>query len=107
VAENPPTLRFARTARRLGTAARAADLTVPAFRCPPRVAGVARTIRRYPGGAVVAVQLRGRPFAEVAADMVEGVIVVNGLQGEAATRMRGALADAAQDTPPVDDARAA
>ena len=107
MAENPPTLRFARTARRLGAAARAADLAVPAFRCPPRVAGVARTIRRYPGGAVVSVQLRGRPFAEVAADMVEGVIVVNRLEGEAAVRMRGALADAADDAPTVGNARAA
>jgi hypothetical protein len=107
VAENPPTLRFARAARRLGAAARAADLTVPAFRCPPRVAGVARTIRRYPGGAVVSVQLRDRPFAEVAADMVEGVVVVNALEGEAATRMRAALATAAEETPAVDDARAA
>jgi len=94
VAENPPTLRFARTARRLGTAARAADLTVPAFRCPPRVAGVTRTIRRYPGGAVVSVQLRDRPFVDVAADMVEGVIVVNALEGEAATRMRVSLTGA-------------
>jgi hypothetical protein len=107
VAENPPTLRFARTARRLGAAARAADLTVPAFRCPPRVAGFSRTIRRYPGGAVVSVRLRGRPFEEVVADMVEGVIVVNRLQGEAATRMRAALADAVADPPGVDDARAA
>jgi hypothetical protein len=107
VAENPPTLRFARTARRLGTAARAADLTVPAFRCPPRVAGVTRTIRRYPGGAVVSVQLRARPFVDVAADMVEGVIVVNALEGEAATRMRATLATAAEETPTADDVRAA
>jgi hypothetical protein len=107
VAENPPTLRFAGTARRLGAAARAADLTVPAFRCPPRVAGARRTIRRYPGGAVVSVLLRGRPFDEVAADMVEGVIVVNGLQGEAATRMRATLADVAAGTPAIDGARAA
>ena len=107
MAENPPTLRFARTARRLGAAARAADLAVPAFRCPPRVAGVRRTIRRYPGGAVVSVLLRGRPFDEVAADMVEGVIVVNRLQGEAATRLRATLADVVADVPTIDDARAA
>ncbi|HEX6311511.1 MAG TPA: hypothetical protein VF152_07765 [Acidimicrobiia bacterium] len=107
MAENPPTLRFARTARRLGAAARAAELTVPAFRCPPRVAGQRRTIRRYPGGAVVSVLLRGRPFAEVAADMVEGVIVVNGLEGEAALRMRAALGAAIDDAPSVEGARAA
>jgi len=79
----------------LGAAARAAGLAVPAFRCPPRVADVSRTIRRYPGGAVVSVRLRGRPFADVGADMVEGVLVVNRLEGEAASRMRVALAGAA------------
>ncbi len=94
MAERGSTLRFASAARRLGAAARAADLVVPAFRCPPRVADVSRTIRRYPGGAVVSVRLRDRPFPDVAADMVEGVLVVNSLQGEAATRMRAALTDA-------------
>jgi hypothetical protein len=56
---------------------------------------VQRTIRRYPGGAVVSVRLRDRPFADVASDMVEGVLVVNSLSGEAANRMRTALSDAA------------
>ncbi len=67
---------------------------VPAFRCPPRVAGAARTVRRYPGGAVVSVTLKGRPRDEVAADMVEGVLVVNRLEGEAALRFRTALLEA-------------
>jgi hypothetical protein len=80
----------------LGAAARAAGLAVPAFRCPPRLTGARRTLRRYPGGAVVAVQLKGRSFAEVAADMVEGVLVVNRLEGEAATRLRPVLAEAAE-----------
>jgi molybdopterin-binding protein len=80
----------------LGAAARAAGLVVPAFRCPPRVAGARRTLRRYPGGAVVAVLVKGRPFAEVAVDMVEGVIVVNRLATDAATRMRPVLADAVE-----------
>jgi hypothetical protein len=80
----------------LGAAARAAGLVVPAFRCPPRVAGARRTLRRYPGGAVVAVQVRGRPFAEVADDMVEGVVVVNRLATDAATRMRPVLAEAVE-----------
>jgi hypothetical protein len=78
----------------LGAAARAAGLVVPAFRSPPRVAGARRTLRRYPGGAVVAIQLKGRPFGDVAADMVDGVIVVNRLAGDAAIRMRPVLADA-------------
>jgi hypothetical protein len=86
-----PALRFADAAKRLGAATRAADLVVPAFRCPPRVAGVVRTIRRYPGGAVVSVVIRDRLWDEVAGDMVEGVVVVNGLEGEAALRMRTTL----------------
>ena len=86
-----PALRFADAAKRLGAATRAADLVVPAFRCPPRVAGVVRTIRRYPGGAVVSVLIRDRPWDEVASDMVEGVVVVNHLEGEAALRVRTTL----------------
>ena len=38
-----PALRFAETARRLGDSARGVGLAVPAFRCPPRVPGAART----------------------------------------------------------------
>jgi hypothetical protein len=91
-------LLFSQAARRLGAAARAAGLVVPAFRCPPRVAGAPRTLRRYPGGAVVAVQVKGRPFGEVAADMVEGVLVVNRLATDAATRMRPVLAEAVEPT---------
>jgi hypothetical protein len=89
-----PVLRFADAAKRLGAATRAAALTVPAFRCPPRVAGARRTVRRYPGGAVVSVVLRDRPWEEVASDMVEGVLVVNRLEGEAALRLRTALLEA-------------
>jgi hypothetical protein len=87
-------LLFSQSARRLGAAARAAGLAVPAFRCPPRVAGAVRTIRRYPGGAVIAVRLKGRPFEEVASDMVEGVLVVNRLDETAAGRMRPVLTEA-------------
>lgn len=90
----PPTIRFAETARRLGGVAREARLVVPAFRCPPRLAGATRTIRRYPGGPVVAVRLRGRPFADVVADMIEGVIAANNLQGPAAAQARASLTGA-------------
>jgi hypothetical protein len=98
-------LLFSQAARRLGAAARAAELTVPAFRCPPRVAGALRTIRRYPGGAVIAVRLKGRPFADVVSDMVEGVLAVNRLDGTAAARLRPLLAEAVD--PPVDHPAAA
>src|SRR3954465_8463186 len=82
------TARFAHAARILGAAARAAGLTVPAFRSPPRGAGAPRTIRRLPGGPVVAVVLRGRAFDDVLADMVEGVVVANRLLDPAAHRTR-------------------
>jgi hypothetical protein len=84
---------FAAAARQLAKAARAAGLVVPAFRSPPRVPGAARTLRRYPGGALVSVRLHGRPFDEVVADMVEGVVVANRLTGDAALRARTALAE--------------
>jgi hypothetical protein len=86
-----PALRFADAAKRLGGATRAAGLVVPAFRCPPRVPGARRTVRRYPGGAVVSVVLRDRPWDEIVGDLVEGVLVVNRLEGEAALRLRTAL----------------
>ncbi|MGZ8766207.1 MAG: hypothetical protein ACXW2C_11005 [Acidimicrobiia bacterium] len=90
----PPTLRFADAARRLSAAARGAGLAAPAFRSPPRLQGAARTIRRYPGGAVVSVRLRGRSFADVASDMVEGVLVANGVEGEARVRLRAVFREA-------------
>jgi hypothetical protein len=92
--EHLPALRFAEAARRLGAAAHAAGLDVPAFRCPPRIAGAARTIRRYPGGTVVSVRLRGRPFEAALDDMVEGVLVANRVEPSAAVRVREALEDA-------------
>jgi hypothetical protein len=78
-------------ARRLGAATRAAGLTVPAFRTPPRRPGAPRTIRRLPGGPVVAVRLQGRGFTEVVHDMVDGVVVANRLEGELAGRVRASL----------------
>ena len=92
--DTPPPIRFAELARRIGAAARAAGLVVPAFRTPPRRSGVVRTIRQLPGGPVVAVRLRSRPPADVLTDMVEGVVVANGLTGDAAARVRTTLLSA-------------
>lgn len=39
----------------------------------------------------MSVEVRGRPREAVVADMVEGVVVVNGVAGAAATRLRTAL----------------
>lgn len=94
-------MRFAEIARRLGVATRAAGLTVPAFRTPPRRPGVPRTIRRLPGGPVVAVVIRDRTFADVVRDMVEGVVVANHLQGAGANEIRDALMQAV--APPTVD----
>lgn len=73
-----PVLRFAEAARRLAFEARQADLEVPAFRAPTRVPGADRTVRRYPGGAVVSVTIKDRDPAAIIADMVDGVLALNG-----------------------------
>ena len=85
-------LRFAETVRALGIEARRNRLKMPGFRSPPRLRGVDRSVRRRAdGGATIAVVVRGRPWAAVVADMVEGVIVANGLTGAAADRTRAKL----------------
>lgn len=90
-----PALRFASVARSLGTAARASGLEVPAFRSPPRIPNVNRSIRRYPGGSVVSVKIKGRPLGRVVEDMVDGVLISNRVRGEASPRLRLALLRAA------------
>ena len=82
---------FAHAARSLGQAARLRGLVVPGFRAPPGIAEVARTIRRRGGVPTVAVRIRGRPWSAVLADMIEGIIVANGLSGARADRVRSAL----------------
>ena len=86
-----PALRFATAARRLGAAARASGLVVPAFRSPPRVRGARRTLRRYPGGAVVSVRLRDRSYGDVVDDMIDGVLATNRVPAESAPRLRRAF----------------
>jgi len=97
-------LRFASAARTLGQVARARGLVVPGFRSPPRLAGVERSVRRRPdGGSTIAIRLRGRPWVAVLGDMIEGVVVANGLSGVAADRARTALWSAIE----TDELRAA
>jgi len=89
---------FSTSARLLATEAERRGLIAPSFRCPPRVDGVVRAIRRLPdGSAVVAVRVRGRDHREVVADMVEGIVVANSLGGEEAARVRAELLEAALD----------
>ncbi len=84
-------LHFAAAVRDLCEASRHLGLDPPTFRSPP-AGGTHRTIRRRtPGGATVAIQIRGRPWGAVVADMIEGIIVANHLQGMRADTVRDDL----------------
>lgn len=93
VMEHSTTAQFARAARTLTAETRRRGLVAPSFRCPPRVLGVDRTLRHRPGGSVVAVRVKGRPWPVVVGDMIEGVVVANRLPARAATRLRTELWD--------------
>ena len=54
---------------------------------------------------MVAVRLKGRPFTDVTADMVDGVIAVNRLDEAAVARLRPPLAESV--APEVDQPEAA
>jgi hypothetical protein len=56
--------------------------------------GIDRSIRRRADGAVVSVRVRERPWPAVLADMIEGVVVANGLGPPQADRVRAELWDA-------------
>lgn len=89
--EPATTLEFARAARAMGAAARARGLVVPGFRSPPRADDIDRALRRRGPSVTVSVRVKGRPLAAVHADMIEGVVVANGLVGEPADRLRREL----------------
>jgi hypothetical protein len=78
----------------LGREARRNGLVVPGFRSPPRVVGAQRTLRRHSAGVVISVQVRGRPWLAVVADMIEGVVVANGLVAPNGDRLRTELWEA-------------
>ena len=82
---------FAELVRLLGAEVRALGLEVPGFRSPPRIAAD-RSLRHRPGATpAIAVRLRGRARGPVVADMVEGVVVANGLAGRRAIEVRSHL----------------
>jgi hypothetical protein len=86
---------FSSACRALAAAARSAGLQAPSFRSPPRIEGASRTIRRRGRApAVLAVAIHGRPAEAVLSDLVEGVVVANGLDGKEAIRARSALWEA-------------
>ena len=92
MAANQSALDFANAARVLAREARRRGLVAPSYRCPPRIVGVDRSVRRLDGGhVVVAVQLKGRPWLAVLGDMIEGVVVANSLQPPRADRLRSEL----------------
>ena len=87
-----PSGRFVLTVRALADAAREQGLRVPNFQSPPRSEQHDRTIlRSSDGGCVVAVRVRGRPFAAVVADAIEGIVVYNELDAAAAAVVRDEL----------------
>ena len=85
-------IRFSHAARAMRLVVQQRGLDMPLFRSPPRLQGVQRSLtRRAIGASTVAVRLRQRPWAAVLADMIEGVVAVNGLSPPAATRVRTEL----------------
>jgi hypothetical protein len=83
------TISFSAAVRAIGQEARRMGLVVPGFRSPPRLPGANRTIRRSEGQPIIAVRLRGRPLGDVVADVVEGVMVANGVPlGDLGSRRR-------------------
>lgn len=85
------TVDFASAARTLTSEARRQGLLGPSFRCPPRLVGVDRSIRRRGDQVIVAVRMRGRPWVAVLADMIEGVIAANRLSPPDSDRLRAEL----------------
>lgn len=89
--ERATAVHFSSIARALAIETRRLGLVAPGFRSPPRRMGLLRTIRRFTGGAVVAVRLGGRPVSAVAGDMVDGVLAANRLTGASADAARAQL----------------
>ncbi len=82
---------FAEAVRCLSGAARRAGYRAPSFRSRPR-GGSHRTIRRRAdGSATVAVALRERPLPAVLADLIDGIVAANGLDGGPAAELRDDL----------------
>lgn len=85
-------VQFGEIARNVSNRARSLGLSSPVFKSPPRIVGVSRTLRRRPDGqAVVAVAFRNRPAGAVIADLIEGVITTNDVEGAQACRLRDDL----------------
>jgi hypothetical protein len=78
VERQPITPWFAWASLELSHACGRLGLVAPSFRSPPADPGVDRTLRRQPGGGVaIAIRLWGRSFADIRADMIDGVLAAN------------------------------
>ena len=100
------TVRFAQAVQTIATAARAHGLVVPSFRSPPRLVGVLRSIKRWDGGATIAVVVRGRPWPAVQADLIEGVVAANALAPPDSDRARAELWLALEGVPAAEETAA-
>ena len=90
-------LAFAEAARQLGMAVRGQELDMPSFRSPPREVGRRRTLARHDDGSVtVSVLVRNRVWEAVLADMIEGVVAANRMDGIDAEALRDQLWEAVQ-----------
>ena len=88
-------LAFAEAARQLGMAVRGQGLIVPSFRSPPREVGRRRTLARHGDGSVtVSVMVRNRVWEAVLADMIEGIVAANQMDGIDAEILRDQLWEA-------------
>jgi hypothetical protein len=96
--EPASTVEFAQAARTITRHVRSEGLVAPSFRCPPRLVGADRTIRRRGGGAVVSVRVRDRPVVGVLADMIEGVVAANRLTTPQSDRLRADLWEVVETT---------
>ncbi len=84
-------LAFAHAVRTLSESSRLQGLDVPMFRSPPRSPTAVRTVRRTRRGVTIAVVVADRPWTNVLADLIDGIVVVNHLDGREAIRCRTAL----------------
>jgi hypothetical protein len=95
VPEGAGAVDFAESVRLVCSAARSNELAVPAFRSPPRISGVDRSLTRSPAGeAVVSIRLANRPLVAVQADLIDSVLHVNRTPPEVARRFRAAAWEA-------------
>jgi hypothetical protein len=89
-------LAFGTIVRAIAQEARSMGLEVPIFRSPPGLPAADRTICRRRGQLVVSVRSRGRPFGDVTADVVEAILLVNGIGRDRDMPVRRKLLEAVE-----------